>query len=121
MSTILHITHQDDWQNALAQGIYETSSIATEGFIHCSFTGQVITVANRFYTGQKDLLILVIDSDKLIAELRVEGPIDPITHQVEAGTNDLFPHLYGALNLDAVTKVLAFPPNNDGRFTLPEL
>jgi uncharacterized protein (DUF952 family) len=37
---------------------------------------------------------------------------------LEGGT-ELFPHLYGTLNLDAVEDVLAFPADQDGSFALP--
>jgi uncharacterized protein (DUF952 family) len=32
-----------------------------------------------------------------------------------------FPHVYGALNLDAVERVIDFEPNLDGKFVLPEI
>lgn len=34
--------------------------------------------------------------------------------------NELFPHIYGELNLDAVRKVISFEPNEDGTFSFPE-
>jgi uncharacterized protein (DUF952 family) len=33
---ILHIVHRSDWDSAVARGIYAPSSLAAEGFIHCS-------------------------------------------------------------------------------------
>jgi uncharacterized protein (DUF952 family) len=52
---------------------------------------------------------LGIQVDRLEASLRY----DKVPGQ---GT---FPHLYGALNLDAVVKVWPFKPGIDGRFSLP--
>jgi uncharacterized protein (DUF952 family) len=37
-----------------------------------------------------------------------------------AGGDERFPHIYGPLNLDAVTQVLPFEPSDDGLFSLPE-
>lgn len=121
MSTILHITHQSDWQAALSSGSYQTPSLINEGFIHCSTEGQALRVANAFYKGQTDLVILVIDTDKLTSPLKFEGPINPQTGQPEPDVPDLFPHIYGAVNLDAVTAVIPFPPNPDGTFTLRKI
>ena len=121
MSTILHITHQSEWLSALEVGSYETPTLAKDGFIHCSTAAQVLRVANAFYAGQTDLVLLVIDTSKLVSILKFEGPINPTTGQTETGTDDLFPHIYGALNIDSVTKVVGFPPNADGTFSLPEI
>jgi len=106
---IFHITTHDTWQQALNAGVYQADSLETEGFIHCSTVGQVIATANRFYHGQSDLLLLVIDPEKLEAGLLYE----------ESEPGESFPHLYGSLNLDAVTQTIVFPPNPDGSFSPP--
>ena len=112
MSIIVHIAEQATWQSALDAGIYSAPSLQTEGFIHFSTPAQVIRVANALYTGRPDLLLLVVDPADLAADLRYEAP-------VHEDSEELFPHLYGPLNLDAVTDVLPFPPRADGLFVLP--
>ncbi len=92
---IYHVVTQTDWQNALENGYYEAASLASEGFIHTSKDTQVQGVLERYYLNQKDLLLLHIDEDKLIAELKYENA---------PSLNELFPHIYGNLNLDAVIK-----------------
>ena len=66
-------------------------------------------VANQFYRGVPDLVLLVIAPAQLTAELR---------HDV-IETGETFPHLYGELNLSAVVQVVDFPPEADGSFRLP--
>ena len=108
---ILHITSRDRWHDAQTIGTYQGDTLETEGFIHCSKPSQVVWVANSFYRGQSSLVLLCIDPDKVQAEIKYEG--------IEEG--ELFPHIYGALNLDAIVSVLAFEPAADGTFTLPTL
>jgi uncharacterized protein (DUF952 family) len=106
---ILHITTRDRAQTAQQTGIYRADSLDTEGFIHCSTPEQVIWVANQFYTGQIDLVLLCIDPEKVNPEIRYET--------VEGvGT---FPHVYGELNADAIVKIVEFPPNINGTFSIP--
>lgn len=119
MTQILHITRPADWHAAQQSGSYRGDTLDSQGFIHCSTAEQVVRVANVVFYGQTDLLLLVIDTEKVTAEVKFEPPIDPHTGQPEPGKTDLFPHIYGALNLDAVVKVVAFPPDADGTFTLP--
>jgi uncharacterized protein (DUF952 family) len=121
MAIILHITHQSDWQAALESGAYQTPTLEKDGFIHCSTDAQALRIANNFYRGQIDLVLLVIDTDKLVASVKIEAPINPQTGQPEPEIKELFPHVYGAINLDAVIKVVPFPPNADGTFTLPQI
>jgi uncharacterized protein (DUF952 family) len=106
---LFHITDQTAWQSAQSAGVYRPASIETAGFIHLSGEEQLLWVAQNFYQGQLGLVLLGIQVDRLEASLRY----DKVPGQ---GT---FPHLYGALNLDAVVKVWPFKPGIDGRFALP--
>lgn len=106
---ILHITSRAGWVASQPSGSYTPESFEREGFIHCSKQGQVLRVANKFYGGQHGLVLLVIDPARLGPELRWEPGTD--------ASDELFPHLYGPLNLEAVTQVLEFEPDAQGHFT----
>lgn len=107
MNTIYHITQSSGWENAKLPGVYKADSLATEGFIHCSTLAQVVKTANRFFKNQHGLVLLYIDADKVKSEIRYEG-----------ADNDLFPHIYGGLNVDAVYRVIDFEAGEDGLFRL---
>jgi uncharacterized protein (DUF952 family) len=109
MHSIYHIAATEEWRRAQTDGIYRVESLEIEGFIHCSTVDQVVAVADRFYHGRTDLILLQIDADRLTAPLRYD--------EVEPGMR--FPHLYGPLNLAAVQAVFAFHPGPDGGFGLP--
>ena len=102
---LLHITHPEainsDWK------IYAPESLAQEGFIHFSTVEQILDTANRFYRSDPNLLVLVVDPEKLTAEVRYEN--------LEGG-GTLFPHLYGPLNRQAVLKIVRLLPDSDGYF-----
>jgi uncharacterized protein (DUF952 family) len=109
MTAILHITTREQWETAKNLGTYRSDSLATEGFIHCSTLAQVIDSANRFFKNKQDLVILSIDPSLVMAEIRNEG-VDP---------NNLFPHIYGELNIDAVIRSIDLEPTPNGLFILP--
>lgn len=111
---IYHITTQAAWLMAQTSGEYRAESLVTQGFIHFSTAEQVARVANAVYAGQTGLVLLVVDLARLTAVLRSE-PAD-VTIPVEHGTGELFPHLYGALNLEAVVAVVDFAAGADGMF-----
>ena len=110
MAIIYHIAHQHDWQQAEKVGAYTADSLETEGFIHCSTKTQVVEVANNFYKGQQDLVLLCLDETQLTAEVLYED-----SHQ----NGILFPHIYGSINLEAVINVIPFPCDEKGVFQLP--
>jgi copper homeostasis protein len=95
VADLYHITTRDAWDLALAHGSYRPPSLATEGFIHASTIGQVAGTYHRFFRDQvfADLVMLRIDPERLTAAIDwAESP-----HSA-----DPFPHIVGALNLDAV-------------------
>jgi uncharacterized protein (DUF952 family) len=55
------------------------------------------------------LALLVIDPELVTAEIHCE----------DGGNGNFYPHIYGPLNVGAVTAVVAFEPNSDGSFELP--
>lgn len=110
MAIIFHISKRDAWTRAKAEGSYRTEAFPIEGFIHCSTRDQVIQVANIRFRGQTGLVLLSIETDKVSAEIIYEN--------LEGGPQ-LFPHIYGELNIDAVVQVAEFEPGANGHFTFP--
>jgi uncharacterized protein (DUF952 family) len=109
MNTILHITSTEGWAEAKNLGSYRSNTLESEGFIHCSTLAQVIGSANRFFKDRQDLVILIIEIDRVIPEIRYEG----------ADPNNLFPHIYGELNIDAVVGSIDLESDINGSFILP--
>ena len=108
-----HITTKDAWQRAQEAGEYLHPSLATDGFIHCSMPTpeQLLVVADAHFAGQRGLVLLVIDPDRLQAEVKYEEFED---------SGNFFPHVYGPINPEAVVRVLEFVPEQEGSFRLPE-
>lgn len=89
---IYHIVLPNDWKEAEDEEFYEAESLSKEGFIHCSFAGQIEDVLDRYYSEGETVVILKIDPEKLDAKL-VNEP----------STNDeIYPHIYGKINREAI-------------------
>ena len=108
---IYHICAKSRWEDGKANGGYEADTLETEGFMHASTINQVVNVANAVFTGQSDLVFLVIDVAKITGDLKYET----------AGNGEDYPHLYGTLNLDAVISEIDYAADRDGVFALPDL
>ncbi len=112
---LFHITERLTWLDAEQAGEYRMSTrgvtLAEEGFIHCSLPHQLRGVAEMLYADADDLVVLVIDGDKLAVPVRFEPP---------APGADEFPHIYGPLPATAVTNVITVSRDPAGRFILPE-
>lgn len=91
---IYHITTSEDWNAFRDSATYAPAGYAKEGFIHCSTKDQMRGVLERYYAGVENLIVLHIDETKLAAELKYEV----------ATNNELFPHVFGPINKDAVVK-----------------
>jgi uncharacterized protein (DUF952 family) len=96
MPLIYHVTTQQAWNEALSKGFYESASLKSEGFIHCSEEHQLAGVLERYFEGQAGLVKLAIDPDKLTSKLVFDW---------SPSMADTFPHIYGTINLDAVMSV----------------
>jgi len=115
MSIIYHIATAADWEQGRRDGEYTTSTrgrtLAQQGFIHGSTADQVAPVANMIYKGEPDLLVLVIDTDRVTPEIRYEEV---------PGWETPFPHIYGPLNADAVVETRPLEPGPDGEFSFAD-
>jgi uncharacterized protein (DUF952 family) len=103
---IYHLAGQEAWERAQREGEYRGDTLASEGFIHCSNADQILRVANRYYRGRSDLVLLTIDEERVKSKVVYEAAPD----------GERFPHIYGPLNLDAVTGSRKILPGPDGSF-----
>ena len=94
---IYHITTQKEWEQALLKKEYLPMQYEQDGFIHCSIERQIPGVLDRFYKGQSGLVKLKIEKAKVQR---------PVLFELAHDLNELFPHIYGSLNIDAVVEVI---------------
>jgi len=82
-----------------------------DGFIHFSTASQLAETARKFFFGQTGLFLIEVDAGALGEALRWEP----------SRNDELFPHLYGDLDLGAVTAVRSLHARSDGSHDIPEL
>lgn len=107
---IFHIAVAGEW--AEATSAYRPERFDEDGFIHCSTASQVMRVARARFRGRNDVILLRIDPDSVEREVRLEN-LD--------GGDELFPHIYGELELSAVTGIEPLVVGMDGEFVTPTL
>ncbi len=85
---------------------YVPAAFADDGFIHCTDGAEnVAEVANRYYRDDRRMYIVLV-IDKALVEPRVVYD-DPAR---------IYPHIYGALNRDAIVDVRPVLRAADGSF-----
>jgi uncharacterized protein (DUF952 family) len=72
MSVLFHIASRRDWECATGTGSYTTGSLDGAGFIGCSTAAQHAAVANARFAGRTDLVLLLIDTDRLQSRVHIE-------------------------------------------------
>ena len=109
-SVLVHLCSNAEWAAAQDPGELRPESLAKNGFVHLSSPEQVHLPANRLYAGRTDLVLLRIDPARLSSPVRWEPgvPTDP--------DGMVFPHLYGALPVQAVINVTPYLPDEAGCF-----
>jgi uncharacterized protein (DUF952 family) len=111
MTSIYKICTATEWRDAERAGSYRGSTVdLKDGFIHFSTGGQAAETAAKHFAGQRDLVLVTVDSDALDERLKWEP----------SRGGALFPHLYGALDLKAVRKVEPLPLDASGRHVFPK-
>lgn len=99
---IYHITTLKVWQDQLESDHYSHSSRSSDGFIHACEDNQLEGVLDRYYQGQSDLVVLMIDALRLSS---------PVKYESSPVSDALFPHIYGKINKGSIlgTMPLAHP------------
>ncbi len=108
---IYKISTRQEWDLALSKGVYQGSKDdLRDGFIHFSKASQLRETARKHFSGQADLLLIVVDSSKFGPELKWE---------VSRG-GELFPHLFDSLNVSLISGQYELPLNDQGEHVFPE-
>ena len=109
--SLVHICTLTDWLAARRAGEHRPPSLESEGFVHLSSARQVHIPANLLFGGRIDLVLLRLDGARLGSPVKWESG-------TTSGAGDMqFPHLYGPLPAAAVTAVVPYEPDADGRFS----
>ena len=109
---IYKICPESLWRAAESAGVFKGAPVdMQDGFIHFSTAAQAVETAAKHFAGQDHLLLLQVDTAPLAERLRWE---------VSRG-GALFPHLYGDLDLTAVTRVDKLPLGADGAHVFPPM
>lgn len=112
MRKIYKICPAPAWREAERQGVYRGSADdSRDGFIHFSTAAQVAETARKHFAGQTGLFLIAVDAESLGDALRWEP----------SRNDELFPHLYGELDLGAVIDVFDLRARSDGSHDIPEL
>lgn len=117
-NNILHIVPASYFNAQPSDQPYLPEAYPGDGFIHCTQQPEVMLgIANRFY--QKvdgEVLVLVIDADRVTADVKWESPAHPDGSPTQPGEAILFPHIYGPLNRDAITSIRVAVRDSAGNF-----
>jgi len=99
------------WREAEAAGVFRGAAVdLADGFIHFSTAEQVRETAAKHFAGQRDLVLVAFDDDRLGETLRYEP----------SRGGALFPHLYGPLDPKAARWIARLSSGDDGLHLIPE-
>ena len=106
---IYKISTKSEWQEVKNKGELKGSKKDLEdGYIHFSGEDQVEGTLKKFYSNQKDLILLKIDTLKL----------DHLLWE-QASDGNMFPHLYSSLDISNVVDEFEIILKDDGSHILP--
>ncbi|MEO1476269.1 MAG: DUF952 domain-containing protein [Pseudomonadota bacterium] len=106
---VYKILSAEDWARAEAEGVSRTALDEGDGYVHLSTREQVGETLALHYAGAIDVRLLEFSLSKL-GDVRWEP----------SRGGQLFPHLYGALNISDAEWVAKLDLGEDGVPQLPE-
>jgi len=101
-----HLVPESVWDAQRSNDCYTPEAYEKDGFIHCTNgIDQLVQVANLFYVSDpRTFRVLILDVATIRSGLRYDDD------------KQLFPHIYGPLNTDAVVGELSVTRADDGAF-----
>ena len=106
---IYKICKEDDWNNAEKIGKFEgTKKDLNDGYIHFSKKNQINSTLKKYFFNQDQLILIKVEVSNL-KNLRWE----------RLQTEELYPHLYSALNLENVKSTFKIALEDGGSHKLP--
>ena len=94
------LAREPDWRAAQALGYWHTSALESEGFIHAASHEQVPAVFARRFNDVDRLFLPMLDEGSLVDFLRWDA---------HPKTGELYPHIYCAVPLASVERVIEWP------------
>lgn len=101
-----HLVPVEEWERQREQADYVPPAFADDGFIHCTNgLNELVAVGNQFYKGDsRPYLALILNVPKITSPVRYDDP------------DQVYPHIYGPLNTDAIVGMLKAQRSEDGTF-----
>eukprot|EP01089_Gocevia_fonbrunei_P014901 TRINITY_DN4220_c0_g1_i1.p1 TRINITY_DN4220_c0_g1~~TRINITY_DN4220_c0_g1_i1.p1 ORF type:complete len:128 (-),score=27.63 TRINITY_DN4220_c0_g1_i1:33-416(-) len=119
---LYHMVEKSRWEehvNNTPTSLYFPQTYKVDGFTHAAkHKERLLMVANQFYTDSKaDWIVLEINEKKLSNEVKYESPAPVGDKQSNPEwENQLFPHIYGGIDVDAVTNTFPLLRDGAGKF-----
>lgn len=100
---LFHVTTLAHFESQKGNDCYESPTFEEEKFIHLSTNLQVEGVLNRYYSSERQLILFLIDSEKLGSALVSKALVG----------DELFPHLYSSLSFKTVLEIRTIIRTNE--------
>ena len=106
---VYKICTKSEWKKIKYKGqLIGSEKDLEDGYIHFSGEDQIKGTLKKFYSNQKDLILLKVDTLKL----------DRLFWE-QASDGNMFPHLYSSLDISSIVDEFEITLNDDGSHNLP--